>query len=60
MYVSNKPHPFVDKCHTFCYGDILKETPIMFQVELVEGLDRPEHLGSNKFDDHEITVRLML
>ncbi len=45
MCVPRKLHPFGNEYHTICNGDLKIGTPIMFQVELVEGKDRPPQLG---------------
>ncbi len=60
MSVPRKPHPFGNKHHTICNGDLLQVSPIMFCIELVEGKDWPPQLGPKEFDDCEKTVGLML
>ncbi len=60
MHVPWKPCPFGNEDHTICDGDLKVGCPIMYQVELVEGKDRPKELGPKDFDDQGKTVGLML
>ncbi len=58
--VPRKPHPFGNEYHTICDGELKICTPIMFQVEVVEGKDRPPQLGRKEFEERGKTVGLML
>ncbi len=46
-----KSHPFENKYHTVCDGDLKEGCPIMYWVELVKGKDWPEELGPKEFND---------
>ena len=53
MVIPRKPHPFGNKYHSICDGNIdddLKKcgNPIMWRIELQEGKDRPDGAGPKK------------
>ena len=56
MFVPRKPWPFGNEYHSICCA----KTGIMFQVELVEGKDRPTGLPPKQFNEQGKTVGLLL
>jgi hypothetical protein len=56
MVVPRKPHPFGNEYHTVACA----KSGVLWQVELVEGKDRPRQLGPPEFHDLGKTVGLML
>jgi Transposase IS4 len=56
MFVPRKPHPFGNEWHSICCG----LSSIMFEVELVEGKDRPTDRGPPEFNHLGKTVGLLL
>lgn len=63
MVVPRKPHPFGNEYHTIADGD--RGHPIMFQIKLVEGKDRPKKADGSwafpsEFDHLTKTARTMM
>jgi hypothetical protein len=56
VFCSQKPHPFGNKYHTICCG----ESGILFDLEIVEGKDRPAEIGDPEFSNHSNTGGLLL
>jgi len=56
MYVPRKPWPFGNEYHTICCG----LCGVLFDLELVEGKDRPTELPQPEFDQHGKTVGLLV
>ena len=46
IYVPRKPHPMGNEYHTICCG----KTRILYQLELVEGKERPAELGPRPYE----------
>ena len=47
IFVPRKPHPMGNEYHTICCG----QTRILYQLELVEGKDRPVELGPLPYEN---------
>ena len=47
IYVPRKPHPMGNEYHTICCG----KTRILYQLELVEGKERPAELGPRPYEN---------
>lgn len=56
VFCPRKPHPFGNEYHTICCG----LSGILFDLELVEGKDRPKELGDPEFVEHGNTGGLLL
>jgi hypothetical protein len=56
MFVPRKPWPFGNEYHSACCG----MSGIIFQVEIVEGKDRPHKLGGREYNELGKTVGLLL
>ena len=56
MYVPRKPHPFGNEYHTICCG----LSTVLFQLDLVEGKDRPNELPSLDKNGLGPTTNLLL
>jgi len=56
MYVPRKPWPFGNEYHTICCGIC----GVLFDLEIVEGKDRPDELPQPEFDRHGKTVGLLV
>ena len=56
MFVPRKPWPFGNEYHMVCCC----HSGIMWEIDLVEGKDRPRALGQQEFDNMGSTVGLLL
>ena len=56
MFVSRKPHPFGNNYHTIACA----KYKVIYNVEIVEGKDRPRGMGKKEFEENGATPGLMV